>query len=294
MSRTRLRRSVRSLRAERGRGWTTTTEVKEAADAIRARVTECRRSPSCSARALAISPARSATRSRCRTAICRTGRRRASSATKGRLVVGTVARQRTHRGAGGPLSRLRRARPPDGHLRGPRARAARRQDADPDQRRRRHNTGFSQGALMVIDDHINLIGDNPLVGDNDDRFGPRFPDMTEVYSSRLRAIADRGGQAIEPAAAAWRLRGAARARATKRRRRSGICGRSAPTRSACRPCPKRSPRATWASRCSASRASPTWRPGVLPQPLDHDEVMETARRVRGQFIALLEGIIGQL
>ena len=48
------------------------------------------------------------------------------------------------------------------------------------------NTGFASGALMVIDDHINLIGDNPLVGPNDERFGPRFPDMTEVYSRRLR------------------------------------------------------------------------------------------------------------
>ena len=52
------------------------------------------------------------------------------------------------------------------------------------------NTGLSSGALMVIDDHINLLGANPLVGANDDRFGPRFPDMTEVYSSRLRGMAD--------------------------------------------------------------------------------------------------------
>src|SRR5262249_2632461 len=48
------------------------------------------------------------------------------------------------------------------------------------------NTSFAAGALMVINDHINLIGANPLVGPNDDRFGPRFPDMSEVYSSRLR------------------------------------------------------------------------------------------------------------
>src|SRR5262249_48032725 len=52
------------------------------------------------------------------------------------------------------------------------------------------NTGFSQGVLMVIDDHIHLMGQNPLVGPNDERFGPRFPDMSSVYSSRLRAIAD--------------------------------------------------------------------------------------------------------
>ena len=51
-------------------------------------------------------------------------------------------------------------------------------------------TGFSLGALMIIDDHINLLGESPLAGENDDRFGPRFPDMTEIYSRRLRRIAD--------------------------------------------------------------------------------------------------------
>ena len=48
------------------------------------------------------------------------------------------------------------------------------------------NTRFAQGALMLIDDHINLMGTNPLVGPNDERFGARFPDMTEIYSKRLR------------------------------------------------------------------------------------------------------------
>jgi purine-nucleoside phosphorylase len=57
------------------------------------------------------------------------------------------------------------------------------------------NTGFAQGALMVIDDHINLLGSNPLVGPNDERLGVRFPDMSEVYSSRLRRIADEAAAA---------------------------------------------------------------------------------------------------
>ncbi len=51
------------------------------------------------------------------------------------------------------------------------------------------NTAFAPGDLMVIDDHINLLGTNPLVGPNDERFGVRFPDLTNVYSPRLRAIA---------------------------------------------------------------------------------------------------------
>lgn len=52
------------------------------------------------------------------------------------------------------------------------------------------NPALGRGSLMVIDDHINLMGINPLVGPNDPRFGPRFPDMSEVYSRRLRAVAD--------------------------------------------------------------------------------------------------------
>ncbi len=49
--------------------------------------------------------------------------------------------------------------------------------------------GFSAGDLMLIEDHINLTGDNPLVGGNDSRFGPRFPDMSDAYTARLRDVA---------------------------------------------------------------------------------------------------------
>ena len=69
----------------------------------------------------------------------------------------------------------------------------------------------SRGALMVIDDHINLMGNNPLVGPNDERFGLRFPDMTNVYSPRLREIADEAGQALGVADSARHLHRGARA-----------------------------------------------------------------------------------
>jgi purine-nucleoside phosphorylase len=59
------------------------------------------------------------------------------------------------------------------------------------------NLAFGQGALMVIDDHINLTGTNPLVGANDDRFGPRFPDMSEIYATRLRRLADEAGAHVQ-------------------------------------------------------------------------------------------------
>lgn len=50
------------------------------------------------------------------------------------------------------------------------------------------NTDFGQGSLMLIRDHINLMGINPLRGKNDDRFGVRFPDMTEVYALEYQEI----------------------------------------------------------------------------------------------------------
>lgn len=155
------------------------------------------------------------------------------------------------------------------------------------------NTGFSQGALMVIDDHINLTGHNPLVGDNDERFGPRFPDMTEVYSSRLRGIADRVGKAIDlplPHGIYAALMGPSYETPAEIRYLRTI-GADAVGMSTV-------PEAIVARHmkmdvlgisCITNMAA-----GVLPQPLDHTEVMETAARVRGQFIALLEGIIGQL
>src|SRR5690606_4284136 len=53
------------------------------------------------------------------------------------------------------------------------------------------NPAFSPGDLMLIADHLNLTGTNPLLGPNEDAFGPRFPDMTQAYDSELRALAHR-------------------------------------------------------------------------------------------------------
>jgi purine-nucleoside phosphorylase len=155
------------------------------------------------------------------------------------------------------------------------------------------NVNLKPGTLMVIDDHLNLLGSNPLVGPNDDRFGPRFPDMTEVYSTRLRGLADAAARALgipighgvyvavhgpsyeTPAEIRYlRIIGADAVGMSTvpeaivaRQMRVEVLGIS----------------------CISNAAA-----GVLPQPLDHNEVMEVARRVRGTFAALLGGILERL
>src|SRR5213079_2389669 len=155
------------------------------------------------------------------------------------------------------------------------------------------NTELTPGSLMVISDHINLMGANPLIGPNDDRFGPRFPDMSEVYSTRLRRLADEAGLGMHLRLAhgiyAALLGPSYETPAEIRYLRS--IGADAVGMSTV-------PEALVARHmglevlgisCISNMAA-----GVLPQPLNHSEVMDTARRVRGQFIALLEGIIGRL
>jgi purine-nucleoside phosphorylase len=155
------------------------------------------------------------------------------------------------------------------------------------------NVAFKPGTLMVIDDHINLMGSNPLVGPNDVRFGPRFPDMTEAYSKRLRDIA------FEAA----RSRGMALAHGVY----AAVHGPSYET-----PAEIRFLRTIGADAVGMSTVPETIvgrhmgmeilgiscitnpAAGVSPQPLVHDEVMEVARRVRGEFSALLEATIERL
>lgn len=155
------------------------------------------------------------------------------------------------------------------------------------------NTSFSPGSLMVMDDHINLMGDNPLVGPNDERFGPRFPDMSEVYSKRLRAIAD--AASAETGVPVVRgvyvgLRGPSYETPAEIRFLRTI-GADAVGMSTV-------PEAIVARHmgldvlgisCITNMAA-----GVLPAPLDHAEVMETASRVRVSFGSLVEEIIGRL
>ncbi len=155
------------------------------------------------------------------------------------------------------------------------------------------NTTFTPGTLMVIDDHINALGANPLMGANDDRFGVRFPDMSHVYSARLRETAD----------AAARASGVALAHGVY----IGVTGPSYETPAEIRAFRilgadavgmSTVPEAIVARHmgmdvlglsCIANMAA-----GILPQPVTALEVLETTERVKGEFAALVEGILERL
>ena len=155
------------------------------------------------------------------------------------------------------------------------------------------NTGFAQGALMIIDDHINLIGTNPLVGTNDERLGARFPDMSEVYSSRMRQIADDAAAAtgvpvqhgVYVATHGPSYETPAEIRFFRTIGADAVGMSTVPEAIAARHMGLE----VLGISCITNMAA-----GVLPGVLNHEEVMETARRVRGSFIALLEEILARL
>lgn len=155
------------------------------------------------------------------------------------------------------------------------------------------NLRFSSGALMLISDHVNFMGTNPLVGANDERFGVRFPDMSEVYSARLRGlardVAQKMGLSLEEgvyvAVHGPSYETPAEIRAFRTLGADAVGMSTAPEAIVARHMGVE----VLGVSCITNMAA-----GVLPQALVHDEVMETARRVRGSFIALLEGVIGRL
>jgi len=155
------------------------------------------------------------------------------------------------------------------------------------------NLNFKPGTLMVIDDHINLMGTNPLVGANDERFGARFPDMTEAYSRRLREVADAAARAtgvpvahgVYVAVHGPSYETPAEIRYLRTIGADAVGMSTVPEAIVARHMGME----VLGISCITNPAA-----GVLPKPLVHDEVMEVARRVRAEFSALLEGIIERL
>jgi purine-nucleoside phosphorylase len=152
---------------------------------------------------------------------------------------------------------------------------------------------LTQGALMVISDHLNLMGVNPLRGPNDEKFGVRFPDMTEVYSRELQEIAieesramgvevRRGiyaalsGPSYETPAEIHMLRTFGADAVGMSTVPEAIVARQAGLN-------------VLGISCITNMAA-----GISDEPINHEEVMETGNRVRNTFAQLLRQVITRL
>lgn len=152
------------------------------------------------------------------------------------------------------------------------------------------NTSFHPGDLMLISDHINYSFSNPLIGPNLDDFGPRFPDASDIYTAQLRA-------SVQEAAASAGLRlqegvymmfSGPSYETPAEIRMARILGADAVGMSTV-------PEALVAAHCGMQVVGisciTNMAAGVLPQKLDHAEVMETAARVHDVFQSVLEIVL---
>lgn len=152
------------------------------------------------------------------------------------------------------------------------------------------NLEYSQGALVAIKDHINLQGQNPLTGPEDPRLGLRFIDMTEAYSRQYRQFAKEAAKKVQielPEGIYAALAGPSYETPAEIRflRTIGadLVGMSTvPETIVARQMGIK----VLAISCVTNMAA-----GVLDKPLNHEEVLETGRRVSGQFKALLREVI---
>jgi len=155
------------------------------------------------------------------------------------------------------------------------------------------NVQLTQGALMVLSDHVNLMGDNPLRGPNDSRFGPRFPDLTSAYSPELQEIAveeakslgleiRRGiyaalaGPSYETPAEIHLLRGLGADAVGMSTVPEVIVARQMNME-------------VLGISCITNMAA-----GISDQPINHEEVMATGVRVRETFTQLLRRVVSRV
>jgi purine-nucleoside phosphorylase len=152
------------------------------------------------------------------------------------------------------------------------------------------NQSYNRGALVVIRDHINMQGANPLVGPNDDRFGVRFPDMTQAYWKKYREVAlaeaRRLGLSVHEGVYAALPGPSFETPAEIRYLRTigaDLVGMST--------VPEVIVACHMGIRVLGISCVTNMAAGILDQPLTHAEVIETGNRVRGEFIALLRAVI---
>ncbi|MNW54433.1 Purine nucleoside phosphorylase 1 [compost metagenome] len=155
------------------------------------------------------------------------------------------------------------------------------------------NTSYQPGDLMLISDHINLTGKNPLIGHNDPELGPRFPDMSQAYSRRIRDLAkqaaDKNGISLQEGVYAGLLGPSYETPAEIRMLRTlgaDAVGMSTVSEVIVA---RHAGIEVLGISCISNMAS-----GILDQPLSHAEVIETTDRVREKFLNLVLAIIPQL
>ena len=155
------------------------------------------------------------------------------------------------------------------------------------------NVQFSQGALMIISDHLNLLGDNPLRGPNDTRFGPRFPDMTAVYSPELQEIVIEEAKALNvevrrgiyAALAGPSYETPAEIHLMRTLGADAVGMSTVPEAIVARHMDLE----VLGISCITNMAA-----GRSDEPINHDDVMATGDRVRETFTQLLRKVVGRI
>jgi purine-nucleoside phosphorylase len=154
-------------------------------------------------------------------------------------------------------------------------------------------TSLEPGQLVAISDHLNLQGSSPLIGPNDDTLGPRFPDMSDAYDAGLRAAAHEAAARLgielgEGVYAGW-LGPAFETPAEIRMLRvlgADLVGMST--------VPEVLAARHVGIRCLALSCVTNMAAGVLPEPIDHERVLEVGAAASGRLVALLREIVPAL
>jgi purine-nucleoside phosphorylase len=155
------------------------------------------------------------------------------------------------------------------------------------------NVQFAPGSLMVISDHINLLGANPLTGPNDDRFGPRFPDLTLVYAAELQNMVIEEARAMDmemrrgiyAALSGPSYETPAEIHMVRTMGADAVGMSTVPEAIVARHMDMR----VIGISCITNLAA-----GVSNRPIDHSQVMAIGERVRGQFTELLRRVVKRL
>lgn len=153
--------------------------------------------------------------------------------------------------------------------------------------------GLAAGDLVLISDHLNLTARNPLLGPNDDRLGPRFPDMSSVYDRELRDLARQVGEEVGVPLAegvyAWFLgpsyESPAEVQMAKRMGADLVGMSTVPEAIAARHMGAEVLGISLVTNLGA---------GISATPLSHEEVTEVANEARGRFTKLLDGLLPRL